>query len=233
MANPAAPMKTGTIPFTYEGETYTTYYVVFGDLENRTKDPLVVVHGGPGIVHNYLLPFSDIAVTTNAPVILYDQIGNGKSTHLRDKPQEFWKIPLWVDELANLLAYFHIEDSYNLVGHSWGGILSAEFTVRRKPEGLKKLVLSNSLPSIALWNQSNAQLMQKFPEWVQEGLRGGMKDPAKYKVALEAYHAVHGVAVVPTPEEVVYTMGQVFWEEGDPTVGNAPYVFVYTGSGFC
>lgn len=218
-------VKSGTIPFTYDGETFNTYYVVFGDLERRTKDPLVVLHGGPGLVHDYLVPFSDLTATADIPVILYDQIGNGRSTHLRDKPSEFWKIDLFIEELANLLSYFGIQDGFSLAGHSWGGILAAEYEVQRQPKGLKKLILTNSLASIALWMKSNMQLLQTFPKEVQEGVIGGMKNPEKYEAALRELHRVHGCILNPQPKEFVGTLSQVFSKDGDPTVAHAPYVY--------
>lgn len=46
------------------------------DLETAAAPPLVVLHGGPGLTHNYLVPFSDIATKFNIPVIIYDQLGN-------------------------------------------------------------------------------------------------------------------------------------------------------------
>ena len=54
-------MKEGHAPFAYQGETHQTYYKVFGDLENRTRTPVVVLHGGPGLSHDYLLPLADLA----------------------------------------------------------------------------------------------------------------------------------------------------------------------------
>ena len=48
-----------------------TYYQVFG---GRIGDPLVVLHGGPGLVHDYLFPFVGLADEYEIPVILYDQL---------------------------------------------------------------------------------------------------------------------------------------------------------------
>ena len=41
--------------------------------------PLVVLHGGPGGTHDYLLPLADLARRARrAPSSLYDQLGNGR-----------------------------------------------------------------------------------------------------------------------------------------------------------
>ncbi|KAF8962210.1 proline iminopeptidase [Flammula alnicola] len=214
----------GTIDFTRNDETYQTYYKRFGDLENRTRNPLVVLHGGPGLCHNYLVSFADLSSKYHIPVILYDQLGNGKSTHLREQPPEFWTIDLFIDELVNLLNYFSIQDSFDLVGHSWGGILASEFEVRRQPAGLKHLILSNSLAASSLRNKSNMQLIQAFPDDVKQGLMGGLKEPEKFFEALKEFHSVHGCMTRPIPEEYWYTLEQVFGPDGDPTVTAARIV---------
>ena len=220
--NPSASIRTGTVPFTYEGEVYQTFYKVYGDLDGRTKTPLVVLHGGPGLIHDYLAPFSDLSVDASIPVITYDQIGNGRSTHLKDKPAEFWTIELFVKELLNLVHALGIQDAFDLAGHSWGGILATEYTVREKPVGLKHLVVADSLAASALWGKSTMELMQTFPKEVQEGLMVGMKEPKKYHQALLAFHAAYGCTVTPSPKEYIDSLDAVFGENGDPTVANAP-----------
>ncbi|KAK7688222.1 hypothetical protein QCA50_008592 [Cerrena zonata] len=222
------PTQEGTIDFPYNGETYQTFYKVFGDLKNTTRTPLVVLHGGPGLSHDYLLPISDLATTANIPVILYDQVGNARSTHLKEKPPTFWTLDLFIDELINLLKHFGIYDSFDLLGHSWGGILGSEFEVRRQPAGLKHLILSDSLAASALWGKSNMELMQSMPKEVQEGLGVGMKDPAKFWAALQEFHKVYGCTVKPTPQEYLDSMNWVFGPTGDPTVAGAPILKDWT-----
>lgn len=222
MANAKAPVKEGIIPFIHENENFQTYYKIFGDLEHRTKPPLIVLHGGPGLVHNYLVPFSDLTVEASIPVILYDQLGNGKSTHLHDRPPTFWTIDLFIAELENLIRHFGVQDAFDVAGHSWGGILGAEFAVRRNPRGLKHLVLTNSLASFAKWIQSTMQLLQAFPRDVQEGVMAGMKETERYYAALQRFHAVHGCTLKPVPLEHSYTLDMVFSAEGDATVASSP-----------
>jgi pimeloyl-ACP methyl ester carboxylesterase len=128
----------GTIPFAFKG--VQTWYKVFGDISGTSR-PLVVLHGGPGISHDYMILSATCIASFPEPraIIFYDQMGNGQSTHLRLKEPTFWTIDLFIDELVNLLSYFRIGDSFDLLGHSWGGILAAEFIIRRQP-----LVLSTS-----------------------------------------------------------------------------------------
>ncbi|PPR00822.1 hypothetical protein CVT26_012464 [Gymnopilus dilepis] len=215
-------IEEGRIDFQYEGEVFQNYYKKFGDLQNSPHPPLVVLHGGPGLCHDYLISFSDLTQKYEVPVILYDQLGNGRSTHLRDKPATFWSFDLFIAELVNLLNFFSIQEVFSLTGHSWGGVLALEFIVRRRPTGLKRLVLSNALASAELWQQSTTQLMQAFPECVQEGLTVGMAEPDKFYRALKEFHLVHGCTARPVPEVYWKAMEQIFGPEGDMTVASSP-----------
>jgi hypothetical protein len=67
----------GKIPFKVGEETYETYYKIAGDLKDRTRTPLIAIHGGPAFAHNYLLPCVDL-VARDIPVIFYDQLGSGR-----------------------------------------------------------------------------------------------------------------------------------------------------------
>ncbi|EEB93073.1 hypothetical protein MPER_08321 [Moniliophthora perniciosa FA553] len=79
------------------------------------------------------------------PLIVYDQIGGGKSTHYSNKMGDtsFWTEELFVRELDNLINHLGVSDGYILCGHSWGGTLAARHAVRQ-PKGLKKLVLMSA-----------------------------------------------------------------------------------------
>ena len=138
------PSRTGTAPF---GE-WQTWYRVTGDLSSPMT-PLVVIHGGPGCTHDYVLAIAELA-RSGRPVIHYDQVGAGRSTHLPDRGGDFWTVDLFLAELDNLLAFLGVQDRYHLLGQSWGGMLGAEHGIRQ-PAGLKALVISNSPASMDLW----------------------------------------------------------------------------------
>ncbi|KAI0325284.1 proline-specific peptidase [Cubamyces sp. BRFM 1775] len=223
----AIPVQDGFIKFPYHGEIYQTYYKIFGDLEKRTRTPVVVLHGGPGLSHDYVLPLADLA-EQGYPVIFYDQIGNARSTHLPDKPPTFWTIDLFLDELENLLEHFRIQDGYHIVGHSWGGMMSPEFVVRRHPPGLQRLVISDSPASIALWADSAKELISKFSDEVKEAFKKGFEDRERYwKARLEVY-AVHGCRVKPFPQELEYSLLLIYGENADRTVDKAPVLDGWT-----
>ena len=198
---------------------YQTWYQVRGDL-SAGKAPLVILHGGPGCTHDYLLAYGDIA-ETGRPVVFYDQIGNGRSTHLPDKPAEFWTVSLFLDELDSLLAHLGIGQSYDVLGQSWGGMLAAEHAVRR-PAGLNAMVIANSPASMALWLSAAQALRSTLPEDVRQALlrheaTGTYRDP-EYLAATRVYYDRHVCRVVPWPDDVARTFAAV---DADPTVYGA------------
>lgn len=95
-----------------------TWYRVTGDLESDLT-PIVIVHGGPGMAHNYLLSLTALALTGRA-VIHYDQVGCGNSTHDPSRGADFWTVELFRDELANLVDQLGLADRFHLLGQSWG-----------------------------------------------------------------------------------------------------------------
>jgi len=186
-----------------------------------------VVHGGPGLSHDYLLPLKDLATTR--PVIFYDQIGSARSTHLRDKPESFFTMNLFLTELSNLLTTLGISNDYDLLGHSWGGMLGSELAVT-KPPGLNKLILSDSLASMELWSKSQVQQLAEFPKEVQEGLGAGFDDVPKYRAAMGVFFAVHGCTVKPWPRDMNASFEYLF---EDPTVSIKSSVKKITHLCFC
>ncbi|EGN96828.1 hypothetical protein SERLA73DRAFT_111557, partial [Serpula lacrymans var. lacrymans S7.3] len=216
-------MPEGTLPFNYRGETYRTWYKVVGDLSNTSRTPLVALHGGPGLSHDSILPLSDLASHPSLiPVIFYDQIGNARSTHLDDKPESFWTIDFFIDELLSVLNHFGIQDSFDLYGHSWGGMLAAEFIIRRQPTGLERVIIADTPASQKLQHQALMRCMQSTPEEVQSVLKkqGGKIDTSneEYNEAAAYFRKQFGTRYAdPMPEALAYSPKH----EDHPTVLNA------------
>ncbi len=208
-----------------------TWYRVTGEL-GHGPSPLVVVHGGPGATHNYLLSLSAIANSGRA-VIHYDQVGCGNSTHAPERGADFWTVELFRDELDNLVHALGIDESYHLLGQSWGGMLGSEFALGH-PKGLRSLILSNSPASMDLWVAEAIRLRADLPESVartldEHELAGTTEDPA-YLAATQVFYDRHVCRVVPNPPEVQRAF-QLMTE--DPTVYhvmNGPNEFFCIGT---
>ena len=158
------------IPFSPAGvdKPCITYCKVFGDLGAGTKRPLVVVHGGPGMCHDYLLPLADLAAG-GTPVVFYDQLGGGRSTHLpeRNGDTAFWTEALFMDEFDNVVRHLGIGAAFDVLGQSWGGMLMARYAATRAPAGLHRLVVANSPISMKLWIEAANELRGQLPQDVQ------------------------------------------------------------------
>ncbi len=113
------------------------YYQSFG------KDkPIIVLHGGPGLNHEYLLP-NLLKLAGNHRVIFYDQRGSGKSVPT-DLDEDSINIQQFVNDLEVLRKSLGIE-KFILVGHSWGGMLAMQYATKY-PDRISAMILMNSLP---------------------------------------------------------------------------------------
>ncbi len=207
---------TVTEGFTPFGE-WQTWYRITGDL-GAGKPPLIVLHGGPGCTHDYVDSLKELASTGRA-VVHYDQLGAGRSTHLRDKGADFWTVQLFLDELNNLLRHLGIADAgYQIFGQSWGGMLGAEFAITQ-PSGLRALVIADSPASMETWVSEANRLRRGLPIATQEALtrheQAGTTDSPEYEAAVAVFYAKHVCRIQPMPEEVARTFAAL---AEDPTV---------------
>jgi L-proline amide hydrolase len=206
------PITEGYAPYL----DYQTWYRITGDLASG-KPPLIVAHGGPGCTHDYVDSFKDIAETGRA-VIHYDQVGNGKSTHLPERGGDFWTVDFFKAELHSLIDHLGIRGGYCLLGQSWGGMLGAEFSVDQ-PAGLKALVIANSPAAMVTWISEANRLRDALPADVQATLlkheQAGTTDSEEYTKATDVFNERHVCRVVPMPPEVKRTFDAI---AEDPTV---------------
>ncbi|KAL8727488.1 MAG: hypothetical protein Q9166_006012 [cf. Caloplaca sp. 2 TL-2023] len=215
-----------------------TWYEIHGNHSisaKKTHRPLVVLHGGPGIPHDYLLPLTDLAGSYSIPVIFYDQVGCGRSTHLPERKHdtELWTPELFLAELDNLLEHLGMQDIYDILGQSWGGMLGALHAIRQ-PAGLKNLIIANSPADMESWVAAADRLRLELPEDVQEILRRcereGTQGSEEYEKAMMVFYERHVCRVVPLPAELEASFA---WLKKDDTVYhtmNGPSEFSVTGT---
>jgi len=104
-------------------------------------DPLVIVHGGPGLAHDYLFtPFSRLAGKYR--LVFYDQMGCGLSDEFRDN--EKVGMDDLVEELEGVRKEFGL-GSVNLAGQSWGALVAIHYALKY-PRSVKKLLLLEPAP---------------------------------------------------------------------------------------
>lgn len=105
-------------------------------------EPLVILHGGPGLFHNYLVSsFEKLA--EQYQIIFYDQRGSGKTAFPTDTTSI--TVENFVSDLEAIRQHLKIE-KLNLAGHSWGAILAINYA-KQFPNNLKNLVLIAPAPA--------------------------------------------------------------------------------------
>ena len=209
----------------------STWYRVVGDLKS-SKTPVMILHGGPGAGHNYCEPIAEVLAQTGRAGVLYDQIGCGNSTHLPDKPKEFWTPELFMEELVLLTEHLGISNKYDIVGQSWGGMLGMQFAIT-KPKGLNAMVIADSPASMEVWVSEANKLRKELPPEVEATLlkheaAETTEDP-EYVAAVDVFYSRH-LCRIPQPPYVLASFDQL---AADPTVYhtmNGPSEFHVIGS---
>ena len=143
------------IPF----KGFYTYCYTFGDLSKGI--PLIILHGGPGGCVERYEPLEELA-DKGIPLIFYDQLGCGYSKVPKGN-KHLWVFETYLDELDNLIKYFKLK-KFNILGHSWGGMLALEWVTTREHSGLNKLILFSTLPSTKIWNDEHFKMIEFYPE---------------------------------------------------------------------
>jgi pimeloyl-ACP methyl ester carboxylesterase len=113
---------------------------------------------------------TDLFTKYSIPVIFYDQIGNGRSTHLPERKgdESFWLESLFIRELDNLIDHLGLRaGAFDIFGQSWGAMFGSSYAASRS-KGLRRLVLANGPASIELWSQSTQKLRAELANDIQE-----------------------------------------------------------------
>lgn len=104
--------------------------------------PVLLMHGGLGLSHDYLRPYFD-QLAERHTVVFYDHLGNGGS----QRPADFSDLTFerLVSDAAALMTDLGHE-TFVLVGHSFGGFIAQEF-VATHADRLSGLVLIDTVPA--------------------------------------------------------------------------------------
>lgn len=173
------------------------WYRIVG--QDAPGTPLLVVHGGPGVPHDYLEPLE--ALATRRPVIFYDQLGCGGS----DRPDDLtlYALPRFVEELAMVREALGLT-RLHLLGQSWGALLAVEYLLRRGQKGVEGLILSGPCLNAKRFAADQRAHLARMPMDVQEAVAAaeatGDYDSPAYQAAIAAFYARHVCRLTPWPE---------------------------------
>ncbi len=117
---------------------------------NNPSLRLLFLHGGPGSTHEYFEAADTWLPPAGVEYYYYDQLGSGRSDVPND--ESLWDLDRFVDEVEQVRTALGLNrDNFVLLGHSWGGILAAEYALAHG-EHLKGLVISNMMMDVPAYN---------------------------------------------------------------------------------
>ncbi len=177
--------------------------------------PVLILHGGPGAASYYMEPLAE-RLSEHRPVIVYDQLGCGRS----DTPDDtsLWTVDRSVEELDQVRAAYGLHRCH-LLGQSWGGWLAIEY-MARGPAGIDRLVLASTSASIPQFMAEARKLIEALPEphrsvLIELGARGEYDHP-DYVAAVDVFYHHHLCRADPWPEALV--------RSGEQMDGNQVYL---------
>jgi proline iminopeptidase len=185
---------------------------------------LVVLHGGPGADHCYLLP-QMLHLGERFDLLFYDQRGGGKS-------KSDARIPItWrthVEDLGKIVEEFSLEP-VSIVGYSWGAMLGLLYLIEQRSNPhlarAARIALINPAPLTKEYRaqfeaefarrQQSPEIQKLRDELAASGLRE--RDPQRYRqrafeLGVAGYFSDPRKASDLTPFRVVGRVQQSVWE---------------------
>jgi proline iminopeptidase len=208
-----------------EGVTNTTatplYWVTYGQVG---APRLLVLHGGPGADHRYLLP-QMLHLGEKYDLLFYDQRGGGQSKS-DARIRVTWQTH--VEDLAAVVSEFAL-DPLSIVGYSWGAMLALLYAIeqRKNPQlpTVDSMALINPAPLTREYRrqfeaefarrQASPEILRLRDELAASGLRE--RDPEAYRqrafeLGVAGYFSDPHKATDLTPFRVVGRIQQSVWE---------------------
>ena len=120
--------------------------------------PLVVVHGGPGASHDYLVPHL-YRLASRYRLVFVDERGSGRSPRLEDPAQ--YTVEKMADDVEAVRAALQL-GKIALLGHSYGGVVAQAYAFKYQAN-LSHLILGSTFASTREFNQVLARIKQSMP----------------------------------------------------------------------
>jgi proline iminopeptidase len=162
------------IPITTPKGTFNVWTKRVG---NNPRIKVLLLHGGPGVTHEYWEALDSYFPAAGIEYYYYDQLGSYYSDQPNDP--DLWELPRFVDEVEQVRKALGLNrDNFYLVGSSWGGLLAMEYALQHG-ENLKGLVISNMMSSIPKYNEYARNVI--MPAMDQKALAEIQKLEAEHK----------------------------------------------------
>lgn len=230
VCNAAAPAATTSTYFDNHGRTDVlaggvrmipittpkgTFQVWTKRVGNNPTIKVLLLHGGPGLTHEYFEAFGSYFPGASIEYYYYDQLGSAYS----DQPDDpsLVSLPRYVEEVEQVRKALGLDKkNFFVLGHSWGGILAMEYALKY-PQNLKGVIISNMMASIPAYNVYAQKVLmpamdQKALAEIKQLEAQGKYDDPRYMELLMPYHYAHHVLRMPPdrwPEPVLRSFKHV------------------------
>lgn len=153
------------IPITTPVGNFKVWTKRFG---TNPKIKVLLLHGGPGMTHEYMECFETFFQKEGFEFYEYDQLGSYYSDQPKD--DKLWTIDRFVDEVEQVRKAIGADESnFYVLGNSWGGILAMEYALKYQ-KNLKGLVVANMMASAPEYGKYGDEVLgkQMKPEVLKE-----------------------------------------------------------------
>lgn len=196
------------------------WYKIVG--AQKSKTPLVVIHGGPGATHDYLESITELS--DQRPIIFYDQLGSGNSDLPNDN--SLWNVERFVNELDSIIKRL-TTDKVHLLGQSWGTMLAVDYMLTKNNQRVSSLILSAPCLSAELWVNDQKKYLSELEIEIQHIINEAEinKDfsSSEYQNAMMLYYRKHMCNMPVWPEMLQRTFAKM---------GQAVYNYMWGASEF-
>ncbi|TGE14087.1 proline iminopeptidase-family hydrolase [Hymenobacter elongatus] len=180
------------IPITTAKGTFNVWTKRFG---NNPTIKVLLLNGGPGATHEYFECLENFLPQAGIEFIYYDQLGCGNSDNPKDTA--LWSLPRYVEEVEQVRKALNLsKDNFYLLGHSWGGILAAEYAFKYQ-QNLKGLIISNMMMSCPAYGTYAQEVLAKqmkpavLAEVRQIEARKDFANPRYMELLMPNFYAEH------------------------------------------
>ncbi|AYA36849.1 alpha/beta fold hydrolase [Hymenobacter oligotrophus] len=162
---------------------------------NNPRIKLLLLNGGPGATHEYFECMESFLPQEGIEFIYYDQLGCGNSDNPKDTAM--WSLPRYVEEVEQVRQALNLnKDNFYLLGHSWGGILAAEYALKYQ-QHMKGLVISNMMMDVPAYGRYADEVLapQLKPEVLKEiraiEAKKDFQNPRYMELLLPNFYTAH------------------------------------------
>ena len=180
------------IPITTPKGTFNVWTKRIG---NNPKIKVLLLNGGPGATHEYFECFENFLPAEGIEFIYYDQLGCGNADNPNDT--SMWDLARYVEEVEQVRKALQLDNTnFYLLGHSWGGILAMEYSMKYQ-NNMKGLIISNMMASCPEYDKYANEVLSKQmkPEVLAELMKleanNDFSNPKYMELLLNHYYTEH------------------------------------------